>query len=104
VARHIDLELKTLIQNTQIVWKQTGTDAPVERRTQLAAISYRLLPDDPEIAFQYARVLAETGQGEFALRVLGEAVKKGLKDTGRLQQDSAFAKLRANPAFQKLAG
>jgi hypothetical protein len=59
---------------------------------------------EPEVAYLFARGLAQAGEGERALEWLDRALVSRYKSRPQLQTDDAFASLEANAAFRRLAG
>lgn len=61
-----------------------------------------LHPDRPRTHYELARARALNGERAAALAALQAAVAAGFKDAARAEQEAAFARLRAEPAFQQL--
>jgi predicted esterase len=62
----------------------------------------RLRPDDPGAWYADAAVAAERGDRKRVLRSLQLALDHGFRDSGRLNRDPVFAKLRETPEFDRL--
>jgi tetratricopeptide (TPR) repeat protein len=80
--------------------------AAIERRTariESAEKEAREKPNDPRVSYNVARTYAFYGQKELALEWLTKARKQGYGDVKYLKVDPAFASLRDDPDFERLA-
>jgi superkiller protein 3 len=80
--------------------------AAVEERTahiERAERGARAKPNDPVFSYNLARTYAFYGQKELALEWLMKARKQGYKDIQYLKVDPAFASMRDDPEFARLA-
>jgi tetratricopeptide (TPR) repeat protein len=80
---------KVAIQEREAVIAQAEKDAAAK-------------PNDPNPAYQMARVYAAYGNKEAAIDWLGKAIQKGYKDFAYLKADPAFVNLREVRDFQLL--
>jgi len=60
--------------------------------------------DEDEVAFEIARALARADRRTDAVRWAQRAVEAGFEERPRLEEDEAFAALRDDPAFRRIAG
>jgi Flp pilus assembly protein TadD len=87
--------LETAKQNKAIVQ---------ERNTQIGRVLKQVeaKPQDPEPAYQLARLYASYGKKETAIEWIGKAIQLGYKDLAYIKADPAFVELRKEREFELL--
>jgi tetratricopeptide (TPR) repeat protein len=87
--------LETAKKNKVVVQERDAVIARAEKDAEAK-------PNDPNPAYQMARVYATYGNKEAAIEWLGKAIQKGYKDFAYLKADPAFVSLHEIRDFQLL--
>ena len=102
ISRRLRCEDRALKGQARMLSRTANLKGTYQERAYYVSLSHALAPEDVEMTYQYARLLADGNQPDAAVETLGKALEKNLENPGRIASDPSFQNLRSHAGFQQI--